>query len=137
MLKYVALEIDLICLVQCQKMGGIMSNFSKLDSIINPETPSVSEEAEAEAEAKNESTIETTDSTATAPIEQEVSKPKELEPGTTIYEKLESKEEISKEKLPEGLPKDGKKVEVEPVDISKMTDVIKKSTRKRKRHQME
>lgn len=116
-------------------MGSILSNFSKLDSIINPETAIVSKEAEAES--KNESTIETTDSTVAAPIEPEVSAPKEPEPAIAISEKVESKEEIAKEKLPEELPKEGKKVEVEPVDISKMADVIKKPTRKRKRHQME
>lgn len=136
--KCVALEIDLISPAQCQKMGSILSNFSKLDSIINPEAP---KEVKAETESKNESVIEGTDSTAKTPVESDMGAPKEVEAeakseiNTIVSEKAEPKEEDTKEKLSEELPKEGKKVEVEPVDVSKVADVIKKPTRKRKRHQ--
>jgi hypothetical protein len=115
-------------------MGGLLSNLTKLDSIINPEATK-----ETVVESKNESTTESTDSTANAPVVSDVGAYKELKEEekseiiTIVSEKLEDK---PKEELHEESTKEGKKVEVEPVDISKMTDVIKKPTRKRKRHQM-
>jgi hypothetical protein len=136
----VALEIDLPYLAQCQKMGGILSNLTKLDSIINPDTSNTHKEVDAEIDVKNESVTESTDSTVKASI---VSVPKEVEIESkitsTVSEKVEEKpkEEPLKKKLSEEeLVKEGKKVDVEPVDISKTADVIKKPTRKRKRHQM-
>ncbi len=130
------LEIDLISLVQCQKMGGILSNLTKLDSIINPEAPK-----DAEVETKTETNSKSTDITVEASVESDSGVPKEVEAetnsevNTIVSEKAEPKEEETKEKLHEELPKVGKKVEVEPVDVSNAADVIKKPTRKRKRHQ--
>jgi len=129
-------------------MGGILSSFSKIDGIINPETSVPTEEkAESEPEVKleatNDNTTEPTDITAKAPVESDVSVPKETESevkpelNTVVSDKTEElkEEDIAKEILPKDIPKEGKKVEVEPVDVSRATDVIKKPARKKKIHQ--
>jgi hypothetical protein len=118
------------------EMGALLSNLSKLDSIINPDA-STSTETTNTVPKSGEST-QIIDSTAK---ELETGAPKEPESVTVEAEKVEEKvEEKAKEKeesVASEKKEEGKKVEVEPVDISKTADVIKKPTRKRKRHQME
>lgn len=118
-------------------MGALLSNLTKIDSIINPDTSNTPKGVDAEVEVKNESVTESTDSTVKTPVESDLIVPKETEAevkselNTIVSNKVN---ETSKEELSEELPKEGKKVEVVPVDISKVADVIKKPTRKHKRH---
>jgi hypothetical protein len=128
----VALEIDLISLAQCQKMGALLSNLSKLDSIINPDVSATTETTNTVP--KSEESTQIIDNTVK---ESDTGAPKEPEPVTIEVEKSDEKPITREEPVISNKKEEGKKVEVEPVDISKTADVIKKPTRKRKRHQME
>ena len=113
------------------EMGGLLSNLSKLDSIINPDTSASTQTTDTTP--KNEEGIQANDSTVK---ETDVGAPKEAEPPVVEVEKVEEKPSAKEESVTSDKKEEGKKVEVEPVDVSKVADVIKKPTRKRKRHQM-
>jgi hypothetical protein len=114
-------------------MGALLSNLSKLDSVINPDT-SVSTQT-ADTAPKSEETTNIVDSTVK---ESDTCTHKESEPepvlaeAENVEEKLNTKEEsyVSDKK------EEGRKVEVEPVNVSNVADVITKPIRKRKKHHM-
>lgn len=115
-------------------MGILMSSFSKLDNIINPETHDeilpVTSESIAENTPSTEAVhvpIEPKNNTPTKPV---------LEPELTPSIETSSNTSVSLEVKEEDTSNLGKKVEVMPVNISDTADVIKKSTRKRKKHHM-
>ena len=118
--------MDLISPAQCQKMGALLSNLTKLDSIINPDASASTQTTDTTL--KSEESTQVIDSTVVK--ESDTGVPKEPEPESVAAD-TEKVDEMPKDKKEEG-----KKVEVEPVDLSKMADVIKKPTRKRKRHQI-
>lgn len=113
------------------EMGAILSNLSKLDSIINPDTSTSTQTTDIMP--KSEEGIQANDSTVK---ESDIGAPKEPEPPAVEVEKVEEKPSTKDESVASEKKEEGKKVEVEPVDVSKVADVIKKPTRKRKRHQM-
>jgi hypothetical protein len=112
-------------------MGALLSNLSKLDSIINPDASSSAETTDTTP--KSEESEQVIDSTVK---KSDIDVPKEVEPPTVEVEKVEEKLNTKEEPVVSEKKEEGKKVEVEPVDISTVADVIKKPTRKRKRHQM-
>jgi hypothetical protein len=107
------------------EMGALLSNLSKLDSIINPDASASAQTTDTTPKSE-ESTVKESDTGA----------PKEAEPPAVEVEKVEEKPSTKEESVASEKKEEGKKVEVEPVDVSKVADVIKKPTRKRKRHQM-
>jgi hypothetical protein len=114
------------------EMGGLLSNLSKLDSIINPDAFATAQTTDTTP--KSEVSTQVTDSTVVK--ESDTGAPKEAEPPAVEVEKVEEKPSTKEESVASEKKEEGKKVEVEPVDVSKVADVIKKPTRKRKRHQM-
>jgi hypothetical protein len=113
------------------EMGALLSNLTKLDSIINPDTSATAQTTDTTP--KSEESTQVIDSTVK---ESDIGVPKEPEPTAVEVEKVEEKPSAKDESVASEKKDEGKKVEVEPVDVSKVADVIKKPTRKRKRHQM-
>lgn len=113
------------------EMGGLLSNLSKLDSIINPDASASAQTTDTPP--KSEESTQIIDSTVK---ESDIGVPKEPEPPAVEVEKVEEKSNTKEESVASEKKEEGKKVEVEPVDVSKVADVIKKPTRKRKRNQM-
>lgn len=117
-------------------MGVILSSFSKLDNIINPESESRNEILPINTEPIFENTVSTEEGSSVL-NELKTDMPKEpvLEPELTplVENTLNTTEQLEVKEDTSNL---GKKVDVMPVNISDTTDVIKKHTKKRRRHHM-
>lgn len=122
-------------------MGGILSSFSKIDSIINPESERNVENNTNITSTENDKSIQNINNTDKIENNTEIKESKET---IIVDEKLtdksndlsgsETKEKLE-EKHKEEPVKDGKMIEVIPVNLTDTTDVIKKHSRKRKYHQ--
>lgn len=115
-------------------MGSILSNFSKIDTIINPESEAYSKNIKEDNSVISDNStknIQDTEKieTETGSISKELTSEKIIE---SIVNKGINEEKLREELIKESSNIDGRKIEVNPINLSDTSDVIRRPLKRHK-----